>query len=399
MSNQNNSMKISVVMPCLNEAETLERCIKKAFQCFSENSLNGEVIVSDNGSEDGSQEIARRNGARVVHQHIKGYGAALRKGFEEARGEYIVMGDSDDSYSFLDVHRFVRKLDDGYDLVMGSRLKGEIKKGAMPWHHRYFGNPVLTFILNLLYRVGISDAHCGMRGFRKDVVPRMDLRTYGMEFASEMVIKSARARMRISEIPVTLSPDGRSRPPHLRSFRDGWRHLRLMLMLAPKALFVWPGSIICLASLAFQILILVNNQVSIGQVVLRENTMILCMMGAVIGFQMLYLGLFAYLFTSSRLMISQNRQIQFVLRYSKFEWGIVAGTLLLIIGFLGDALVLKSWAGVGFGELGATSLRQSIFSSTILILGIQMIISSFFLNMIGVDRAIYAGDLNLYDPK
>jgi len=399
MSNQNNSMKISVVMPCLNEAETLERCIKKAFQCFGENNLNGEVIVSDNGSEDGSQEIARRNGARVVHQHIKGYGAALRKGFEEARGEYIVMGDSDDSYSFLDVHRFVRKLDEGYDLVMGSRLKGEIKKDAMPWHHRYFGNPVLTFILNLLYQVGISDAHCGMRGFRKDVVPRMDLRTYGMEFASEMVIKSARARMRISEIPVTLSPDGRSRPPHLRSFRDGWRHLRLMLMLAPKALFIWPGSIICLASLAFQVLILANNQISIGQVVLRENTMILCMMGAVIGFQMLYLGLFAYLFTSSRLMISQNRQIQFILRYSKFEWGIVVGTLLLIAGFFGDALVLKSWAGVGFGELGAASLRQSIFFSTVLILGIQMIISSFFLNMIGVDRAIYAGDLNLHEPK
>ena len=381
-------------MPCLNEAETLDRCIKKAFQCFSKNNLNGEVIVSDNGSCDGSQEIAQRSGARVVHQYVKGYGAALRKGFDEARGKYIVMGDADDSYDFLDVHRFVQKLDEGYDMVMGTRLKGEIKKDAMPWHHRYFGNPVLTFILNLLYRVGISDAHCGMRGFRKDAIERMDLRTHGMELASEMVIKSARAGMKISEIPITLSPDGRSRPPHLRSFRDGWRHLRLMLMLAPNTLFIWPGSILSVLSLIFQVLILANNQIAIGHVILRENTMILCMMGAVIGLQMLYLGLFAYLFISPSGDAGRNKQMQLILKYSKFEWGIVIGGFLFIAGFIGDALVLKSWAGVEFGELGLKFLRQSIFFSTVLILGIQMIISSFFLNMIGVDRTIYAGDLN-----
>ena len=239
-------LQVSVILPCLNEAETMETCVTKALVTLQSLGLRGEVVVIDNGSTDGSAEIAERSGARVVHETRRGYGSALMRGAEEARAPFIIMADADDSYDLTDLGRFVQGLAAGNDLVMGSRIRGSIEPGAMPWLHRWVGNPILTGLLNLLFGAGVSDAHCGMRAFTKDAYRRMQLQTTGMEFASEMVIKAALGNLRITEFPITLRPDGRSRPPHLRSFRDGWRHLRFMLLFSPTYLFVLPG-LLCIA--------------------------------------------------------------------------------------------------------------------------------------------------------
>lgn len=234
--------EFSVVLPCLNEAETLAKCIEKAQRAFRELGIDGEVVVGDNGSTDGSQQIAERLGARVIPVAEKGYGNALRGGVVAARGKYLIMGDSDDSYDFSAISPFVGKLRQGYDLVMGNRFRGGIMPGAMPWKHKWIGNPVLSFIGRLLFHCPVRDFHCGMRGFSKDAYERMKLQTTGMEFASEMVIKSTLLQMRIDEVPTILYKDGRSRPPHLRSWRDGWRHLRFMLLFSPRWLFLYPGA-------------------------------------------------------------------------------------------------------------------------------------------------------------
>jgi glycosyltransferase involved in cell wall biosynthesis len=235
------AVDVSVVIPCLNEANSLGVCIEKAINAFRSAGLRGEVVVADNGSTDGSVQIAENLGARIVHVQQRGYGAALRAGIEAARGAFIIMGDADDSYDFGDVPRFVEKWRAGNDVVMGNRFRGEIKQGAMPWHHKYIGNPGLSGLLNLFFSAGIGDSHCGMRGFTRAVYDQMDLRSTGMEFASEFVIKAAQLRAKVTEIPITLWPDKRGRPPHLRSFRDGWRHLRFMFLYAPNWLFLLHG--------------------------------------------------------------------------------------------------------------------------------------------------------------
>jgi glycosyltransferase involved in cell wall biosynthesis len=242
-------LELTVVMPCLNEERTLPVCVEKAIATMQRLGIHGEVLVVDNGSTDRSVEVARRAGARVSYQPLRGYGNALRKGFEDADGRFIIMGDCDDSYDFTDLERFVTRLRGGADLVMGNRLRGEIKPGAMPWSHRWIGNPLLSTFLNVLYRTGVGDSHCGMRGFTKEAFRKMNLLMPGMELASEMVIKSSLAGLRIEEIPITLWPDGRDRPPHLRSFRDGLRHLRFMLMCSPMFLFVLPGLALTLLGL------------------------------------------------------------------------------------------------------------------------------------------------------
>lgn len=249
---------VTVLMPCLNEAETLATCIQKAQKYFIQNHLNGEVLIADNGSNDGSQEIATQLQARVVHIKDKGYGSALQGGIAAAQGEYIIMGDADDSYDFSNLTLFIDKLNEGYQLVMGNRFKGEIKDGAMPPLHRYLGNPVLTWIGRLFFTSPCGDFHCGLRGFRKDAIESLDLRTTGMEFASEMVVKASLYRLKITEVPITLYPDGRSRPPHLRSWRDGWRHLRFLLLFSPRWLFLYPGTFLILLGLTATIILLSN---------------------------------------------------------------------------------------------------------------------------------------------
>jgi len=288
---------VSVVIPCLNEANSLGSCIDKAVTAFRAAGLAGEVIVADNGSTDGSMQIAEERGARVVRVEERGYGSALRAGIAAARGPFIVMGDADDSYDFGEVPKFAEMLRQGYDVVMGNRFRGEIKPKAMPWHHKYIGNPGLTALLNLFFRTGIGDSHCGMRGFTRAVYERMDLRSTGMEFASEFVIKAAQLKARITEIPITLWPDKRGRPPHLRSFRDGWRHLRFMLLYAPNWLFLLPGGALLAAGLFLVFWLLPGPRQISPRVILDIHTMIFGVMFTLLGVQILSIGSFAKVFS------------------------------------------------------------------------------------------------------
>src|SRR5258706_6444456 len=290
-------VEVSVVIPCLNEANSLGICVSKAMGAFGAARLRGEVIVADNGSTDGSIEIAEKLGARVVRVEARGYGSALRAGIGASRGVFIVMGDADDSYDFDDVPRFVEKWRQGNDVVMGNRFLGEIKPGAMPWLHKYVGNPALSSLLNLFFRAGIGDSHCGMRGFTRAVYDRMDLRSTGMEFASEFLIKAAQLGARIAEIPITLWPDKRGRPPHLRSFRDGWRHLRFMLLYAPNWLFLLPGALLVLVGLALVFWLLPGPRAITPRITLDVHTMIFGVIFTLLGAQILSIGAFAKVFS------------------------------------------------------------------------------------------------------
>ncbi len=385
-------LDVSVVIPCLNEARSIAACIDKALRAFQAASLNGEVVVADNGSEDGSVNIARERGARVVHAELKGYGHALRKGIEEARGEFIVMGDADDSYDFSEVPRFVARWREGYDVVMGNRFKGEIKPGAMPWHHRYIGTPALTALLNLFFRTRIGDGQCGMRGFTKEIYQRMDLRTTGMEFASELVIKAARLGARITEVPITLWPDQRLRPPHLRSFRDGWRHLRFMLLVAPNWLFLWPGTLLGILGLSL-VLWLLPGPHRVGRTVLDLHTMVFGMIFTLLGAQIISIGLFAKVFSYAERFDRHERSLERVLKSLQLEHGLLAGSALALVGFAGDAWIFWTWAASGFGPLH--QVRGVIFWSLWFFLGVQTIFSSLFLSMLGISRGTYIGDYEL----
>ncbi|WP_210452144.1 glycosyltransferase family 2 protein [Pantoea ananatis] len=281
---------ITILMPCLNEAETLHICITKALNWVKSRNLNAEILISDNGSTDGSQEIAKSLGARVVDAPLKGYGAALQFGIENAESEYIVMGDSDDSYDFSRLDMFYDKLHEGYDLVMGNRFAGGIDKGAMPWKNRYIGNPILSTIGKLLFKCESNDFHCGLRGFTKTAYMKMDLRTTGMEFASEMVIKANLLKLKIIEVPTTLSVDGRSRPPHLRPWRDGWRHLRFMMLFSPQWLFIIPGLVLMGLSLLVY-LTLYSSEITIGSITFGSNTLIYASLGVALGLLSVFFGL------------------------------------------------------------------------------------------------------------
>ncbi|MCX5671791.1 MAG: glycosyltransferase family 2 protein, partial [Planctomycetota bacterium] len=288
-------VEVSIVMPCLNEAETLESCVSKALRFLASTCISGEVIVADNGSTDGSQDIARRAGARVVDARTKGYGAALMEGFAAARGKFLIMGDADDSYDFLDLMPFIRRLREGYDIVVGNRFRGGIKPGAMPWLHRYIGNPVLTGILNVLYRSGIDDAHCGLRGLTKQAYESLSLRTTGMEFASEMIVKAAARGLRMCEVPTVLSPDGRSRPPHLRSFQDGWRHLRFLVLLSPKWCLMIPGAILMALGVLLGATVF-TSPLQIQGVVLDVHTLVASSLMAIVGYQSITIGIAARIY-------------------------------------------------------------------------------------------------------
>jgi glycosyltransferase involved in cell wall biosynthesis len=383
------AVEVSVVIPCLNEARSIAFCIDKSFAAFKAAGIRGEVLVADNGSTDGSIEIAEARGARVVHATTRGYGSALQKGIEQARGDFIVMGDADDSYDFSEVPKFVEKWRAGYEFVMGNRFGGGIKPGAMPWHHRYIGTPVMSAIVNLMFRAGIRDVNCGMRGFTKGLSLRLDFRTSGMEFASESLIKAAKIGARITEVPITLWPDKRDRPPHLRSFRDGWRHLRFMLLYAPNWLFLAPGGSLAILGLALVLWLLPGPRV-VGRAVIDVHTMLFGMVFALTGTQIIAIGLFAKVYSYAERFSPNQRSLERWLRRVKLEQGLLLGAALTTFGASGILWVTWQWVESGFGPLH--QFRAVIFFSLWFLIGVQVFFSSFFLSMLGISRGTYIGD-------
>jgi glycosyltransferase involved in cell wall biosynthesis len=380
---------VSVVIPCLNEANSLGFCIDKALAAFRACGLRGEVVVADNGSSDNSVAIAEEHCARVVHVGARGYGNALRKGIEEAHGKFIIMGDADDSYDFSEVPRFVAKWRDGYELVLGNRFKGEIKPGAMPWLHHHFGNPAITSILNSLFHKSVGDAYCGMRGFSKDLYQRADLRCTGMEFALELIIKATKLGASVTEIPITLWPDKRGRPPHLRTFHDGWRSLRFMLLYAPNWLFLFPGCSLLTVGVSIVVWLLPGPR-HIGHAEIDLHTMLFGMMFTLTGTQIVSIGLFAKVFAFTERFARGQHSLERWLHRLTLENGLILGILLLVAGGSGALWVLGKWVASGFGPLH--DLRMVIVSALFFLLGVQVIFSSFFISMLGISRGTYIGD-------
>ncbi len=380
-------IQVSIVMPCLNEAETLASCIRKAKKAIDASGLRGEVVIADNGSTDGSQDIARAEGARVANISEKGYGNALRGGIEAAAGEWIIMGDADDSYDFSNIAPFLESMRAGTDLVMGCRMPrggGSVSPGAMPWKHRWIGNPSLTFIGRLFFHCPVHDFHCGMRGFRKSAVQRMDLQTTGMEFASEMVIKATLLEMRISEVPITLHPDGRSRPPHLRSWRDGWRHLRFMLLYSPRWLFLLPGLCLVLGG-SVCIAVLATGQMHFGRVTLDVGTMMASAMLLLVGTQLVWFGVFTRAFAVAEGLLPNHARLKRAMQLITLEWGLVIGILFMLAGGLSLGLAFWDWRAAGFKSISyGDNLRRIIPASTLIVLGIQWVFGSFFLGVLGL---------------
>lgn len=380
------TVEVSVVMPCLNESETIGTCIKKAMQTIAKLGVRGEVVIGDNGSIDGSQQIARALGARVVPVEKRGYGAALQGAIGAARGQFIVMGDSDDSYDFTQLGVFVSKLREGYDLVMGNRFRGGIRPGAMPLLHRYLGNPVLSWIGRLLFKCPVGDFHCGLRAFRKDAIKRLCLQTQGMEFASEMVVKATLFDLRLAEVPTTLSPDGRSRAPHLRTWQDGWRHLRFLLLYSPRWLFFYPGVLLLLLGTAVGAWLLPGPR-KIGTVTFDVHTLLFAAMAILIGFQSVNFAAFTKIFAVTRGLLPEDAGLSKLLRYVTLEAGLVAGTALVLAGVEMWILGLSYWGSAHFGPLDPVrTLRIVIPGILFLTLGFQVILSSFFLSVLGMER-------------
>ena len=373
-------VELSVVLPCLNEAETLETVVRKALWSFGELGVVGEVVVADNGSTDGSQDIARAAGARVVDVPVKGYGAALRVGIESAQGTYVVMGDADDSYAMDQSGPFLEALRGGADLVMGNRFAGGIAPGAMPWVHRYLGNPVLSFLGRLFFRIPIHDFHCGMRGFRRDRIRSLGLQTTGMEFASEMVVRSSLAKLTIVEVPTTLQPDGRSRPPHLRTWRDGWRHLKFLLAFSPRWMFLYP-SLFLLGLGAIGMAVLSFGPLEVGSVVFDVQTMIVAAAAVVLGIQGTGLALATRAFAARLGLLPASARLDRLLDRFALERGLVVGALLSLLGCLFFVAAVVNWEGTGFGQLALGDIRVPLIGLVLVVSGAQMILVSFMLSL------------------
>ena len=378
-------IELSIVMPCLNEAETLGACIAKANRFLADSGVRGEVVIADNGSTDGSQQIATDLGARVVAVPVRGYGAALQAGITASRGTFVAMADSDDSYDFLGLMPFVAKLRDGFDLVMGNRFQGGIAPGAMPPLHRYLGNPVLSFVGRLFYPSTIGDFHCGLRAFRRDAILGLGLKTTGMEFASEMVVKATLGGLRVTEVPTTLSPDGRSRPPHLRSWRDGWRHLKFLLTFAPKWLFFYPGLV--LAALGTILLAaLLPGSVRLGSVTLGVHTLLFAAAGVIIGAQLMSFAVVARLFGVREKLWPSSPRIDLARRWFTIDRTCVAGAAMLAGGIAVAVVALSGWAGRGFGNLDVEgTMRLAIPSVLLCALGVQALVTGFFTALLTSD--------------
>ena len=379
-------LELTILMPCLNEAETLEACVRKAMAYLKRSGVAGEVLIADNGSTDGSQAIAAGLGARVVQIAERGYGGALKGGIAAARGCYIIMGDSDDSYDFASLDPFVEKLREGYELVMGNRFLGGIVPGAMPPLHKYLGNPVLSFIGRLFFKSPIRDFHCGLRGFSKEAIQRLDLQTSGMEFASEMVVKSTIHRLKLAEVPTTLSPDGRSRPPHLRSWRDGWRHLTFLLIYSPRWLFLIPGALLTLVGTII-LLLLVPGPLTLGTVTFDIHTMLYSAVAVILGLQLSAFAIFSKVFAVNARLIPEDGRTALILREATLERGLVLGGVLVVLGAAGSLYGFFAWQATDFGPLVATSMmRVTIPSLTALAVGVQIMFASFFLSTLRLIR-------------
>jgi hypothetical protein len=374
-------------MPCLNEAETLPTCIRKAKEYLRRSGLSGEVLVADNGSTDGSQSIAESLGARVVQIAERGYGGALKGGIAAACGCYIIMGDADDSYDFSSLDLFVKNLREGFDLVMGNRFLGGIAPGAMPPLHKYLGNPILSFIGRLFFKSAIGDFHCGLRGFSKEAIQRLDLQTNGMEFASEMVVKATIQRLKLTEVPTTLCRDGRSRAPHLRSWRDGWRHLRFLLVFAPRWLFYYPGLALTVLGTA-TLLWLIPQPRAIGNVTLDIHTMLYAAMAVVVGVNAAVYAVFAKLYAAQAKLIPAGNRFHAFVREATLERGLVLGILLFLLGIVGATYAFFAWRAASFGPVAPESMmRITIPSLTSLAVGLEVMFASFFLSTLSLPRS------------
>ncbi|MCA3314803.1 MAG: glycosyltransferase family 2 protein [Roseomonas sp.] len=380
------AVELTILMPCLNEAETLATCIQKAMGYLARSGVSGEVLIADNGSTDGSQAIARGLGARVIDVPEKGYGAALIAGIAGAHGRYIIMGDSDDSYDFSALDPFIAKLRDGYDLVMGNRFKGGIAPGAMPPLHRYLGNPVLSTIGRVFFGGPIRDFHCGLRGFSRAAIASLDLRAPGMEFASEMVVKATMHGLRITEVPTTLSPDGRSRPPHLRSWRDGWRHLRFLLIFCPRWLFFYPGALLfTLGALAMAALL--PGPVSVGAVMLDVHSLLYASGAVVMGFQAMQFWVFARLYGAVTGLLPEAERLNRALSRFGLEAALLLAGGIFLLGLGLGVWSLAQWGARDFGALqGAGVMRMAIASVTAMLIGLQLAFGAFFLALLGMMR-------------
>ncbi|MDQ6801693.1 MAG: glycosyltransferase family 2 protein [Acidobacteriota bacterium] len=378
--------ELSFVMPCLNEAETLALAIATARRFLTSHAVAGEIIVADNGSTDGSADIARGAGARVVTVEERGYGNSLIGGIRAARGESVIIGDPDGSYDFGSVEPLLAKLREGYDLVIGNRFQGGVLPGAMPALNRFVGNPLLSSLGRLFYRSGVSDFHCGLRGFKKTAIEKLDLQTTGMEFASEMIVKATLLGMRIGEVPTTLHPDGRSRPPHLRPWRDGWRHLRFLLLYSPRWLFFYPGFLLMLTGVILGGW-LTPGMRTVHGVGIDVHTLLYCAVAIEIGFQAILFALFTRVFATSAGLLPRSAGLDRLLRWLRLEIGLVVGGIFVATGFALSIAAVDNWRGRNFGALNPTAtLRLVIPASLLLSLGFEIVLASFFLGILMLGR-------------
>jgi glycosyltransferase involved in cell wall biosynthesis len=375
-------IEVSVVMPCLNEAESVGRCVEKAWRALREMGVSGEVIVVDNGSTDGSPEIAEKAGARVIHERRRGYGSAYLRGFAEARGRYLVMGDSDDSYDFLALPEFISPLrDDGYDMVIGSRLKGNILPGAMPWSHRYIGNPILSGMLRLLFRTSVSDSHCGMRAFTREAYERMRLQTTGMEFASEMVVSSLRAELKIHEIPITYHP--RIGDSKLDGFRDAWRHVRFMLMFSPSYLFELPGLLLMLVGGGLMVALAGGPRAIFGHV-WDWHVLIFGALALILGYNLFLFDVLAKTFSMGAGFARPKQWLRRLHLWFSLERGLAVGGLLFLAGLGLEGKIVVDWLRAGAGELMA--VRGVVIGVTAMVMGAQTVFASFLVSLMLIER-------------
>ncbi len=379
------NVELTILMPCLNEVETLAVCIEKAHLFIKQNNIDAEVVIADNGSTDGSIEVAESLGARVVHVPIRGYGAALQRGIEEAKGEYVIMGDSDDSYDFSDLMPYVEQLRAGYDLVMGNRFKGGIAKGAMPFLHKYLGNPVLSFLGRLFFKIPVGDFHCGLRGFRRDTALSLGLTTPGMEYASELVVRMALAGGTIKEVPTTLSPDGRSRPPHLNTWQDGWRHLRFLLMFSPRWLFFYPSLFILVFGLLLAVL-LAPGAVSITpNITLDIHSMIVGCFCVLVGMQGVSFAIVARRYAALRGFLPFTSQVRYLVETITLERVLIVAALFFLGGLGGFFYCISNWFSVHLGALEYGSLvRVLMLSGTSVAIAVQLAFTSFLAEILEI---------------